>query len=80
MLSKIIHKGPHYTACHVGGAHERLAVTSNKTGKGASLRADHPQFAEYLDALDALDTALDALDTALDAIEGDALCRALIRG
>lgn len=70
MNSAIIHKGTRYTACHVAGIYECIAVTNNKTGKGVSLSADHPQFAEYMDAL----------STALDATEGDALCRAMIRG
>ena len=44
-----------------------LIVESTRKAGGVQLRADHPQFADYVDAF----------RTAIDAHEADALCRAL---
>ena len=45
-----------------------LIVQSIRTSAGIQMRPDHPQFAEYVDAI----------QTAIDAAEADALCRALL--
>lgn len=61
-----IHTSAHYTA-HL---HPRagLIVQSTRKPGGVNLRPDHPQFADYVDAL----------KTAIDTSEADALCKALI--
>lgn len=61
-----LHTSSHYTA-HL---HPRagLIVQSTRKNGGVNMRPDHPQFREYVDAL----------QTAIDAAEADALCRALI--
>lgn len=63
---KTIHQSPRYTA-HL---HPRagLIVQSTRKPGGVNMRPDHPQFADYVDAL----------KTAIDASEADALCRALL--
>lgn len=63
---KTLHTSSHYTA-HL---HPRagLIVRSTRKSGGVNMRPDHPQFREYVDALQA----------AIDAAEADALCRALI--
>ena len=63
---KTIHQSPRYTA-HL---HPRagLIVQSARKPGGINMRPDHPQFADYVDAL----------KTAIDASEADALCRALL--
>jgi hypothetical protein len=45
-----------------------LIVESTRKSGGVQLRADHPQFAEYVDAF----------RTAIDSTEADALCKALL--
>jgi len=45
-----------------------LIIQSTRKPGGIQLRPDHPQFAEYVDAI----------QTAIDATEADALCRALL--
>lgn len=45
-----------------------LIVESMRKPGGVQLRPDHPQYAEYVDAL----------RTAIDSDEADALCRALL--
>jgi hypothetical protein len=45
-----------------------LIVQSARKVGGIQLRPDHPQYADYLDAL----------KTALDSSEADALCKALL--
>ena len=45
-----------------------LIIQSTRKPGGIQLRPDHPQFAEYVDAI----------ETAIDAAEADALCRALL--
>ena len=45
-----------------------LIVQNHRTGTGRCLPAAHPQFADYLAAIEG----------AVDAAEGDALCRALL--
>ena len=61
-----IHASSHYTA-HL---HTRagLIVQSTRKAGGVNLRPDHPQFADYVDAIKA----------AIDSAEADALCKALI--
>jgi len=45
-----------------------LIIQSTRKTGGVQMRADHPQFAEYVDAF----------RTAIDAREADALCKALL--
>jgi hypothetical protein len=45
-----------------------LVIESTRKAVGVNLRHDHPQFAEYVDAL----------RTAIDDSEADALCKALL--
>jgi hypothetical protein len=45
-----------------------LVIESTRKAGGVNLRHDHPQFAEYVDAL----------RTAIDDSEADALCKALL--
>jgi hypothetical protein len=61
-----IHKSAYYAA-HV---HPRagLIVESTRKSGGVNLRHDHPQFADYVDAI----------KTAIDSHEADAFCRALL--
>jgi len=61
-----IHQSPRYLAC----LHERagLIVQSTRRTGGVNLRPDHPQFADYVEAI----------QTAIDGSEADDLCRALL--
>jgi len=61
-----LHTSTHYTA-HL---HPRagLIVQSTRKAGGVQMRPDHPQFADYVDAI----------RTAIDSAEADALCKALI--
>lgn len=60
-----LHTSAHYAAHLIQGS---LIVESTRKTGGVVLRIDHPQFAEYVDAL----------RTAIDDSEADALCRALL--
>jgi len=61
-----IHKSGRYAAyLHPKAG---LIVQSARKVGGIQLRPDHPQYADYLDAL----------KTALDSSEADALCKALL--
>ena len=66
MSAYTIHKSAYYAA-HV---HPRagLIVESTRKAGGVQLKPDHPQFADYVDAI----------KTAIDSQEADALCRALL--
>ena len=63
---KTIHQSAHYTA-HL---HPRagLIVQSARKPGGINMRPDHPQFADYVDAI----------KTAIDSDEADQLCKALL--
>lgn len=63
---KILHSSPRYTAY----LHPRagLIVQSARKAGGINMRPDHPQFAEYVEAI----------STAIDTKEGDIICRALV--
>ena len=63
---KTIHQSPRYTAY----LHPRagLIVQSTRKPGGVNMRPDHPQFADYVDAI----------KTAIDSAEADALCKALL--
>jgi len=61
-----IHKSTHYAAYLMNSS--GLIVESTRKAGGVQLRPDHPQFAEYVDAL----------RTAIDDKEADALCKALL--
>ncbi len=62
--SRVIHNSRRYVASvlKVG-----LVVQSNLYGTGKLLPANHPQYADYVEAI----------ETAIDAKEADALCSAL---
>ena len=61
-----IHQSAHYAA-HVHPSAGLIVESTRKPG-GVRLPPEHPQFAEYVDAL----------RTAIDDKEADALCRALL--
>jgi hypothetical protein len=61
-----IHQSAHYAAHLLNNS--GLIVESTRKPGGVQLRPDHPQYAEYVDAL----------RTAIDSKEADALCKALI--
>lgn len=61
-----IHKSAHYAAYLLNSS--GLVIESTRKAGGVQLRPEHPQFAEYVDAI----------RTAIDTAEGDALCRALL--
>jgi hypothetical protein len=61
-----IHKSAHYAAYLLNNS--GLIVESTRKLGGVQMRPDHPQYAEYVDAL----------RTAIDSKEADALCKALI--
>jgi len=65
-VSKLLHNSANYNACIVSIG---LIVQSNRTGLGTMLANDHPQYADYVDAI----------ENAIDKSEADALCRALIQ-
>ena len=62
-----LHTSANYTA-HL---HPRagLIVQSTRKGGGVQMRPDHPQFADYVDAI----------RTAIDSAEADSLCKALLQ-
>lgn len=62
---KTLHTSRHYTAYQTKAG---LIVQSARKQEGTFLPADHPQFADYIDAI----------TTAIDTAEADALCRALL--
>lgn len=64
--SREIYNSSHYSACVVRAG---LVVQSHRTGTGKLLPCSHPQYADYVDAI----------ESAIDRAEGDALCRALMR-
>ena len=61
-----LHQSAHDTAYLMdsGG----LIIESTRKAGGVQLKPDHPQFADYVDAI----------RTAIDSAEADALCKALI--
>lgn len=61
-----LHQSGRYSA-HLHPRAGLIVQTARKPG-GVNMRPDHPQFAEYVDAI----------KTAIDAAEADALCRALL--
>jgi hypothetical protein len=61
-----IHQSAHYAAHLLNSS--GLIVESTRKAGGVQLRPDHPQYADYVDAL----------RTAIDTDEADALCRALL--
>lgn len=65
MSAYTIHQSAYYAA-HLMSC--GLVVESTRKPGGVRLAPDHPQFADYVDAL----------RTAIDDSEGDALCRALL--
>lgn len=62
-----IHQSANYAAHLLNSL--GLVIESTRKAGGAQLRPDHPQYAEYVDAL----------RTAINSDEADALCRALLR-
>lgn len=62
----IIHQSANYAAYLLNSS--GLIVESTRKFGGVQMRPDHPQYAEYVDAL----------RTAIDSKEADALCKALL--
>lgn len=65
MSAYTIHESSYYSA-HLMSC--GLIIESKRKPEGVNLPHNHPQFAEYVDAL----------RTAIDDSEADALCRALL--
>jgi hypothetical protein len=63
---KTIHQSKHYIACLQDKA--GLIVQSTRKAGGVNMKPDHPQYADYVEAI----------TMAIDANEADALCKALI--
>lgn len=63
-----LHESPNY--CAYLGNSSGLIVQSTRKAGGVQMRPDHPQFAQYVDAL----------RTAIDSDEADSLCKALLKG
>ena len=61
-----IHQSAHYAAHLLNNS--GLIIESTRKQGGVQLRPDHPQFAEYVDAI----------RSAIDDKEADALCKALL--
>lgn len=64
--SRVVHNSGRYVASVIGAG---LVVQSHRTGTGRLLPTSHPQYADYLEAI----------ETALDSTEADALCAALLK-
>ena len=62
-----IHESSNYAAYLLNNS--GLIVESTRKSGGVQMRPDHPQYAEYVDAL----------RTAIDSSEADALCKALLK-
>ena len=61
-----LHQSAHYAAYLLNNS--GLIIESTRKTGGVQLKPDHPQFADYVDAI----------RTAIDSAEADALCKALI--
>lgn len=61
-----LHESANYAAYLLNNS--GLIIQSTRKAGGVQLRANHPQYAEYVDAF----------RTAIDAQEADALCKALL--
>ena len=61
-----IHDSQHYSAYLMNNS--GLVIESTHKAGGVQLRPNHPQYAEYVDAI----------KSAIDKKEADALCRALL--
>jgi hypothetical protein len=61
-----IHQSANYAAHLMNNS--GLIIESTRKAGGVQLRPDHPQYAEYVDAI----------RTAIDEKEADALCKALL--
>ena len=61
-----IHKSANYAAYLLNNS--GLVIESTRKAGGVQLRPDHPQYADYVDAI----------RTAIDTAEGDTLFRALL--
>lgn len=64
--SRVIHNSGRYVASVMAAG---LVVQPHRTGTGKLLPTSHPQYADYVSAI----------ETALDSTEADALCAALLR-
>lgn len=62
-----LHESSNYCA-YLGNSSGLIVQSARKAG-GVQMRPDHPQFAQYVDAL----------RTAIDSDEADALCKALLK-
>lgn len=65
-VSRELFNSSRYSACITKAG---LIVQSHRTGTGRLLATTHPQYADYVDAI----------ETAIDTDEANALCRALIQ-
>ena len=63
--SRVLFNSSHYVATITRAG---LIVQNHRTGTGCLLPTNHPQHAEYADAI----------ETAIDADEANSLCRALM--
>lgn len=61
-----LHQSANYAAYLLNNS--GLIIESTRKSGGVQLKPDHPQFADYVDAI----------RTAIDSAEADALCKALI--
>jgi len=61
-----LHTSSNYSAYLLNNS--GLIIESNRKTGGVQLRPNHPQYAEYVDAI----------RTAIDSKEADALCKALL--
>jgi hypothetical protein len=64
-VSRVLHNSGRYNVCLIGPG---LCFQSNRTGTGQVLSTNHPQFTEWLEAI----------ETAIDGSEADMLCRAFL--
>ena len=65
IVSRELFNSARYVACITRAG---LIVQSHQSGTGRVMAASHPQYADYVEAI----------EHAIDAKEGDALCRALM--
>lgn len=61
---EIFNSGKYFASVHSFG----LVVQSHRTGTGNMMPTSHPQYADYVEAI----------ETAIDATEANALCRAVL--
>ena len=65
-VSRVLYTSNRYTACLIGPG---LVIQDNYHGTGKLLPTTHPQYADYIEAI----------ETALDKAEADMICRVFLR-